>query len=89
MSKYTKMTLEERMVWATIYALEMQQRHNPPAHVSRDSETMHKWELEQSANAAACACGTVVLLRESNLEIIESYGGQDEVTKMYHEMVGK
>ena len=79
------MTNGEKMVWAAVFAREMEALKNPPPYVFADPDIKWKeWEHSQTCSACEVACGAVDRLREvvSTGRLYEGFGDIGGVVQM-------
>lgn len=85
------MTNGEKMVWAAVFAREMEVLHNPPPYVVMDQDRTkwEEWEQEQACSAAEIACAAVDHLRDiiNTGRLHHGFGDIGGVVQMALEMI--
>lgn len=73
-----KMTANERLVWAAVFAKELN-LHNLPSIGVQDGDAWAEWERGQVSMAAECATGAVMRLRQTVPAVVDGFGLESAV----------
>ena len=84
------MTDGEKMVWAFVFADEINKAmHNPPDYVLLPGvdDKWSQWEIDQAVSASEVAYSRVYRMRNALLGVASGFGEESDVYEMLKEML--